>query len=120
MSAAHLLRQVRRHVPQALLLAYVLVFLVFLLAPIFFVVLVSLSDAAFIAFPVANFSLRWYYRLLEYTPLLVALRDSRRDPRCTCRVGARAQHVARGRRGLHLSARAVVGPDDPARCRLAL
>ena len=36
-------------------------------------VLVSLSDAAFIAFPVTDFSLRWHYRLLEYTPLLVAL-----------------------------------------------
>jgi len=73
MIETRVLRQVERRIPQALLLGYVLVFFVFLLAPIFFVVLVSFSDAAFITFPVTDFSLRWYYRLLEYTPLLASL-----------------------------------------------
>lgn len=73
MSEARVWRQLDRRMPQLLLLGYVLVFFVFLLAPIFLVVLVSFSDAAFIMFPVTSFSLRWYHRLLEYTPLLVSL-----------------------------------------------
>jgi len=73
MSEARTLLLAERRVPEILLLGYVLVFFVFLLAPIFFVVLVSFSEAAFITFPVTRFSLRWYQRLLEYTPLLVSL-----------------------------------------------
>jgi putative spermidine/putrescine transport system permease protein len=66
-------QRVERRLPGLLLLAFVLVFFAFLLAPIAFVVLVSFSDAAFITFPVTQFSLRWYYRLLEYAPLLGSL-----------------------------------------------
>jgi putative spermidine/putrescine transport system permease protein len=73
MSEAHVWRQVEHHLPLVLLLGYVVAFFFFLLAPILFVVLVSFSDAAFITFPVTRFSLRWYYRLLEYTPLLLSL-----------------------------------------------
>lgn len=73
MNGAGAWRRIERRFPALLLLAFVLVFFVFLLAPIVFVVLVSFSDAAFVTFPVTSFSLRWYHRLLEYTPLLASL-----------------------------------------------
>ncbi|ACL62594.1 ABC transporter permease [Methylobacterium nodulans] len=68
-----LLRRLERVLPQTVLTAFVVLFFVFLLAPIVFVVLVSFSDAAFVQFPVQSYSLRWYYRLLEYTPFLTSL-----------------------------------------------
>lgn len=52
---------------------YVLLFMVFLMMPIFVVVLISFSSAAFIVFPLPGFSLRWYARIIEYTPFMNSL-----------------------------------------------
>lgn len=66
-------RRLERRMPALLLLAFVLLFFAFLLAPIVFVVLVSFSESEVVSFPVTSFSLRWYHRLFEYTPLLISL-----------------------------------------------
>lgn len=52
---------------------YVLLFLGFIAAPIVSVVVVSFSTASFIAFPIPGFTLRWYWRILEYKPFVDAL-----------------------------------------------
>jgi putative spermidine/putrescine transport system permease protein len=52
---------------------YVLLFLGFIAAPIVSVVLVSFSTASFIAFPIPGFTLRWYWRIIEYRPFIDAL-----------------------------------------------
>jgi putative spermidine/putrescine transport system permease protein len=52
---------------------YVLLFLGFIAAPIVSVVVVSFSTASFIAFPIPGFTLRWYWRILEYKPFIDAL-----------------------------------------------
>ncbi|MGY2049739.1 ABC transporter permease [Methylobacterium sp. JK268] len=53
--------------------AYVLVFLAFIVAPIAAVVAVSFSSASFITFPIPGYTLRWYWRILEYQPFLDGL-----------------------------------------------
>lgn len=73
MTATASWRRLERRLPTLLLLAFVLIFFAFLLAPIAFVVLVSFGDSEIIAFPVTAYSLRWYHRLLEYRPLLDSL-----------------------------------------------
>lgn len=52
---------------------FVLAFFVFLLAPILIVVLFSFSDAAFVNFPIEDYSLRWYRRMIEYRPFMTSL-----------------------------------------------
>ncbi|SFB31387.1 putative spermidine/putrescine transport system permease protein [Rhizobium sp. NFR07] len=56
-----------------LLAIYVLLFLLFLLAPITAVVAVSFSSANFIALPMPGLSLRWYERIVGYEPFLQSL-----------------------------------------------
>lgn len=51
----------------------VIAFFIFLLAPIAIVVLFSFADASFVKFPIEAFSLRWYERMVEYTPFLSSL-----------------------------------------------
>jgi putative spermidine/putrescine transport system permease protein len=58
------------------LFLYVLLFLAFIILPIAAVVVVSFSQAAFIAFPMHGFSLRWYVRMLNYQPFVDALTTS--------------------------------------------
>lgn len=53
--------------------AYVVLFLAFIVAPIAAVVLVSFSSASFITFPIPGYTLRWYWRILEYRPFLDAM-----------------------------------------------
>lgn len=55
---------------------YTLVFMVFLLLPIFVVVLVSFSSASYIAFPMPGISLQWYTRVFEYGPFMSSLKVS--------------------------------------------
>lgn len=69
----HPLYLIDRAIPAVLLYGYVWLFFLFLLAPILIVVVVSFSDAAFIRFPIEQFSLRWYHRLIEYRPFLDSL-----------------------------------------------
>lgn len=52
---------------------FVTAFFLFLLAPILIVVLYSLSDAAYTVWPIQDISLRWYERMIEYTPFLTSL-----------------------------------------------
>ena len=49
---------------------YAVLFVVFVLAPIVSVVIVSFSSASFIIFPVPCYGLRWYRRILEYRPFI--------------------------------------------------
>lgn len=55
------------------LAVYVLLFLSFIAAPIISVVVVSFSTASFISFPIPGFTLRWYWRIIEYKPFIDAL-----------------------------------------------
>ena len=52
---------------------YVLLFMVFLMTPIFVVVLISFSSAAFVVFPMPGLSLQWYVRVFEYQPFVNSL-----------------------------------------------
>jgi len=56
-----------------LLNAFVVLFFLFIVAPIVVVVIVSFSDADFIALPYDTASLRWYRRIFEYRPFVDAL-----------------------------------------------
>ena len=53
--------------------SFVVLFMLFLLAPIAAVVVVSFSSSSFILFPLPGLSLRWYHRILEYRPFIDAL-----------------------------------------------
>lgn len=57
----------------AALKLFVVAFFLFLLAPILVVVIYSLSDAAYTTWPITDLSLRWYERMIEYTPFLTSL-----------------------------------------------
>jgi putative spermidine/putrescine transport system permease protein len=59
--------------PRVLLTLYVVVFVIFILAPIVSVVVVSFSTASFITFPVPGWGLRWYWRIIEYRPFIESL-----------------------------------------------
>jgi putative spermidine/putrescine transport system permease protein len=59
--------------PRHALAAYVLLFFLFVMAPILIVVVVSFSSHAFVSFPIEGFSLRWYYRIWEYRPFVDSL-----------------------------------------------
>jgi putative spermidine/putrescine transport system permease protein len=52
---------------------FLLLFFVFMLAPILIVVVVSFTSANYVAFPIEGFSLRWFRRIYEYRPFLRAI-----------------------------------------------
>lgn len=56
-----------------LLLAFVVVFFVFMLAPILVVVVISFTSAGYAAFPIPGWSLRWFHRIWEYPPFVDAM-----------------------------------------------
>jgi ABC-type spermidine/putrescine transport system permease subunit II len=55
---------------------YITLFLAFMLAPLFFILVNSFNDAAFSVFPPRGLSLRWYRNLFEVTEFWLALRNS--------------------------------------------
>ncbi|QDL94542.1 ABC transporter permease (plasmid) [Paroceanicella profunda] len=55
------------------LLAFVVVFFVFMLAPILVVVVVSFTSASYVAFPVPGWSLKWFWHIFEYEPFIASL-----------------------------------------------
>jgi putative spermidine/putrescine transport system permease protein len=63
-------RRFKRNPEAPILGAFVLLFFTFMLAPILIVVVVAFNDANFIAFPLRGFSVRWFYRIVEYRPFL--------------------------------------------------
>ena len=59
--------------PRIALVLYVAAFVVFILAPIISVVVVSFSTASFITFPVPGWGMRWYRRVFTYAPFIDSL-----------------------------------------------
>lgn len=57
----------------AALAGFVLLFFVYLLAPILVVVVVSFSSLGYVAFPIPSFSLRWFVRIWTYEPFMQGL-----------------------------------------------
>ena len=55
---------------------FVVLFFLYLLAPILVVVAVSFSSLGYVAFPIPSVSLRWFQRIIEYTPFMDGLRVS--------------------------------------------
>jgi putative spermidine/putrescine transport system permease protein len=55
---------------------YIILFLAFMLAPMFFIVVNSFNDAAYSAFPPKSLSLRWYHNLFAIEDFYVAMRNS--------------------------------------------
>ncbi|SDR63458.1 putative spermidine/putrescine transport system permease protein [Rhizobiales bacterium GAS113] len=49
---------------------FVLLFFVFLVAPILIVVIVSFSSQSYVGFPLTGLSLKWYWRIWEYRPFI--------------------------------------------------
>ncbi|TKT75876.1 ABC transporter permease [Aquamicrobium sp. LC103] len=62
-----------RSLTDLVLLVFVVLFFVFMLAPILIVVLISFTSASFAAFPIPGWSLRWFARIFEYQPFIDAL-----------------------------------------------
>ena len=58
--------------PGALLAAFVILFYLFLLAPIVIVVVVSFTAQSYVTFPIQGFSLRWFAKVYEYPAFLNA------------------------------------------------
>jgi putative spermidine/putrescine transport system permease protein len=78
-----------RRDPVALALGvFTIVFVVFLLAPILVVVVVSLSSSSFVSFPMPGLSWRWYWRIVEYRPFIDALLVSLRLALASAALGA--------------------------------
>jgi putative spermidine/putrescine transport system permease protein len=55
---------------------YIALFLCFMAAPLFFILVNSFNDAAYSVFPPQGFSLRWYRNLFTVTDFWLALRNS--------------------------------------------
>lgn len=55
------------------LVAFVLAFFVFMLAPILVVVVVSFTEAGYVGFPIPGWSFRWFHRIIEYEPFVDAI-----------------------------------------------
>ncbi|MBD8555248.1 ABC transporter permease [Rhizobium sp. CFBP 8762] len=53
--------------------AFVVLFFIFMLAPILIVVLVSFTSAGYVSFPIPGWSLKWFARIFEYQPFVDAL-----------------------------------------------
>lgn len=56
--------------------AYVALFMIFMLAPLFFVIVNSFNEARFSTFPPPGLSLQWYARLFAIPDLFAAFRNS--------------------------------------------
>ena len=56
-----------------ILTAFIVLFFVFLIAPILVVVAVSFTSVSYVSFPIEGFSLRWFWRIIEYRPFIDAL-----------------------------------------------
>jgi putative spermidine/putrescine transport system permease protein len=52
---------------------FLVLFFLFMLAPIVVVVVISFQSAEFVAFPIESFSLRWFVRIIDYAPFRDAL-----------------------------------------------
>ena len=66
----------RQRLSNGLLGLYVLLFCMFLLAPIVIVVAVSFTSGQAMVFPSESYSLRWYRRIVEYRPFMSSLATS--------------------------------------------
>ena len=60
----------------AALAGFVLLFFVYLLAPIAIVVVISFSSLGYVAFPIPALSLRWFQRIFTYDPFMDGLQVS--------------------------------------------
>ncbi|OZI37103.1 ABC transporter permease [Bordetella genomosp. 10] len=69
-------RRPRRNRAALALGIYTLCFMIFLLLPMIVVVVVSFSNASYIAFPIHALSLRWYRVAFEYGPFMQSLKVS--------------------------------------------
>ncbi len=56
--------------------AYALLYLAFLYVPVMFLPLFSFNESAFIAFPIEQFSTKWYVELFDNEPIFAALMNS--------------------------------------------
>ncbi|GAB5471180.1 MAG: ABC transporter permease [Rhodospirillales bacterium] len=56
--------------------AYTILSLIFLYVPVLFLPLFSFNDAIYVAFPLQDFTLKWYEEMMESEPLLTALQNS--------------------------------------------
>lgn len=74
-----------------------LFFFIFMLAPILVVVAVSFTDVSYVAFPPQGFSLRWFHRILEYTPfrdaMIVTCQVALLSTAASCAIGTPAALV---------------------------
>jgi putative spermidine/putrescine transport system permease protein len=52
---------------------FIVLFFVFIAAPILIVIVVSFSSQSYVGFPLSGVSLRWYRRIWEYRPFIEAL-----------------------------------------------
>jgi putative spermidine/putrescine transport system permease protein len=59
-----------------LLRGIVILFVLFMLAPIVVVVAISFTSAGYVSFPMPGFSLRWFQRIVDYPPFLGGIRVS--------------------------------------------
>lgn len=59
--------------PAIALALFVAVFFVFMLAPIFVVVVVSFTSASYVAFPIPGWSLKWFANIFAWQPFVDAL-----------------------------------------------
>ncbi len=62
-----------RRAERLLLGIFVLLFFIFMMAPILVVVVVSFTNTNYVTFPISGLSLKWFERIVEYTPFRDAL-----------------------------------------------
>jgi putative spermidine/putrescine transport system permease protein len=81
----------RIDIGRAVLGTFVVLFFVFMILPIAVVVVVSFTEASFVAFPIPSWSLRWFRRIFEYRPyvdaLLVSLQIAFGATAMSCLIG---------------------------------
>ena len=87
------------------LLAFVLVFFIYILSPIVIVIVVAFSSQGYIAFPIEGFSLKWFYRVYAYRPffdsLIVSVQLAAASTILACLVAIPAAlALARSKRGI--------------------
>ncbi|MEO1190932.1 MAG: ABC transporter permease [Pseudomonadota bacterium] len=66
----------RKKSPLSIAGAYTILYLLFLYLPVLFLPLFSFNDAIYVAFPIENFTFKWYEEMVESEPLLTALQNS--------------------------------------------
>lgn len=86
------------------LTTFVVVFFIFMLAPILVVVLVSFTSAGYVAFPIPGWSLEWFANIFAYQPfvdaLIVSFKIGIGATILSCLIGIPAcLHLARSRTG---------------------